>query len=274
MTPGQRQLAEKELLAQARDLQQEFAEFPINLGKICSKLELPIVRDPSLKPNTAFLQITGRQKFTEKILLPISNQQSKFERFCIAHEIAHALLWRNISFIPKDKSEYWILEEICNKFAGELLIPLNVVKSINMHEGLTASEFLWSSIVLSHSSKIHWTASAIRIAGIFEHIEFFRIIKIQNETVKIVVSTLKNKKEIGRHINPATNFGKTVFNAFSMQPQSFRKKSILMVKKKLIDSSLIPSFSCATEAAIIRGKYDVLLCFKRSPGISELHNNI
>lgn len=45
------------------------------------------------------------------------------ERFTVAHEVAHALLEPFPALQPRRRSEYWALEELCNDFAGRLLVP-------------------------------------------------------------------------------------------------------------------------------------------------------
>jgi IrrE N-terminal-like domain len=53
---------------------------------------------------------------------PTAARLSDRERFTVAHEIGHFLLFRNGVPPPQSRSEYWQLEELCNVFAGQLLI--------------------------------------------------------------------------------------------------------------------------------------------------------
>jgi IrrE N-terminal-like domain len=50
---------------------------------------------------------------------PISPQ----ERFTIAHELGHYMLMRDTPFTPQREADYWLGEELCNRFASRLLIP-------------------------------------------------------------------------------------------------------------------------------------------------------
>lgn len=50
---------------------------------------------------------------------PISRQ----ERFTIAHELGHYMLLHETAFRPRRDAEYWLGEELCNRFASRLLIP-------------------------------------------------------------------------------------------------------------------------------------------------------
>jgi hypothetical protein len=50
-----------------------------------------------------------------------------FERFTVAHELAHWLIERDIGFRPQSEREYWALEDICQGFAHALLLPQHLV---------------------------------------------------------------------------------------------------------------------------------------------------
>jgi hypothetical protein len=54
---------------------------------------------------------------------------SEFERFTIAHEVAHYLVEGRFGYRPRSQREYWQLEEICHEFAGALLVPRAAVLS-------------------------------------------------------------------------------------------------------------------------------------------------
>jgi IrrE N-terminal-like domain len=44
------------------------------------------------------------------------------ERFSIAHELAHWIVWRRFGFLPSSET-YWDHETLCNEFAAQLLVP-------------------------------------------------------------------------------------------------------------------------------------------------------
>jgi hypothetical protein len=50
---------------------------------------------------------------------PLSPQ----ERFTIAHELGHYILMRDTVFRPQRDADYWLGEQLCNRFASQLLIP-------------------------------------------------------------------------------------------------------------------------------------------------------
>jgi hypothetical protein len=45
------------------------------------------------------------------------------ERFTIAHELGHYILMRDTAFRPQRDADYWLGEQLCNRFASRLLIP-------------------------------------------------------------------------------------------------------------------------------------------------------
>jgi len=51
------------------------------------------------------------------------------DRFTIAHELAHILLYERGVPAPANKREYWDLEDACNRVSGALLVPSRVVPS-------------------------------------------------------------------------------------------------------------------------------------------------
>ena len=67
--------------------------------------------------------IVIRSKGTEHPLM------NGFNRFSIAHEIGHWIIWRRFGLLPQDKSEYWAHERLCNEFAAKLLLPTEALSS-------------------------------------------------------------------------------------------------------------------------------------------------
>ena len=113
--------AERSITAQARGLHGRSADSPVNLGRIGRKLGIRIetgrIGGPSGRcgllsrdDNSWWIRVDDRQSLRR-------------QRFGIAHEIAHALYIEFGLGRPNSKSEYWILEEACNRVAVEILVP-------------------------------------------------------------------------------------------------------------------------------------------------------
>jgi IrrE N-terminal-like domain len=62
----------------------------------------------------------------------------RHERFTVAHELAHALIIRELNYFPRRRAEYWACEDLCNEFASALLIPAHAIEAFG--EPATAAE--------------------------------------------------------------------------------------------------------------------------------------
>jgi len=55
---------------------------------------------------------------------------SAHERFTIAHELGHHVLMRDTTFRARREADYWLGEELCNRFASKLLIPRHALAGL------------------------------------------------------------------------------------------------------------------------------------------------
>lgn len=53
--------------------------------------------------------------------------RTNFNRFSLAHEIGHWVIWRRFGYIPGGDKEYWEHERLCNEFAANLLVPADTL---------------------------------------------------------------------------------------------------------------------------------------------------
>jgi hypothetical protein len=60
------------------------------------------------------------------------------ERFTVAHELGHYFLLKESNVRPRRDAEYWLYEELCNRFASTLLIPAKAFEDVR--EPATARE--------------------------------------------------------------------------------------------------------------------------------------
>jgi hypothetical protein len=95
---------------------------PVLVGKICTTLGVDVAKRESVPLHKAYLSVDPTRERPALILLPVK-QIGSFERFCIAHELAHYLLILGFSATPRDENEYWKHEELCDDFARHLLVP-------------------------------------------------------------------------------------------------------------------------------------------------------
>jgi hypothetical protein len=55
---------------------------------------------------------------------------SRGERFTVAHELGHLVAAREVDFTPRRRAEYWRLEQLCNEFAGRVLVPRHLWRDL------------------------------------------------------------------------------------------------------------------------------------------------
>jgi Zn-dependent peptidase ImmA (M78 family) len=89
------------------------------------------------------------------------------ERFSVAHEVGHWVVWRRFGIVPSCKPEYWKHEAICNEFAARLLIPPIFLEGflselINRHRVLP----IFLPRALAASAQVSWEVAARSITSL------------------------------------------------------------------------------------------------------------
>jgi hypothetical protein len=219
------------------------AAFPINLGRLCSELGVSLVYKEGISRFNAYVADSGRKWETAAVFLPPEGFGSNYERFCIAHEIAHLLLFRELDAKPQDGSEYWRFEELCDDFARKLLIPEGMVKShLGQRDPISA---LKVSFTLTRVSRVPWIHAARRISEFQPDVYFLRLAVAVAERIKILASTFPNHKERGRLIEEPTQFTSLIRSLPNHQPWE-----PIYVTSDLLGTSKVPSLTDALEGAI------------------------
>jgi hypothetical protein len=86
------------------------------------------------------------------------------DRFTVAHELGHLVLYRSGVAGPRTRSDYWRLEEVCNWFAGQLLISDFELEGVFLSgKATTAAELLLKTKQLSKTLFISFEACARRV---------------------------------------------------------------------------------------------------------------
>ncbi|MGZ8870137.1 MAG: ImmA/IrrE family metallo-endopeptidase [Pyrinomonadaceae bacterium] len=86
------------------------------------------------------------------------------ERFSIAHELAHWVIWRRFGSLPESDSEYWFHETLCNEFAAGLLVPHSALEQFlqtQNHQGIHPVYFPSRVVQLA---AVSWEVAARSIA--------------------------------------------------------------------------------------------------------------
>ncbi len=198
---------EARLLAAAEQLRNTMS-MPIPLGPICRELGVVSVRRSRIQSAPALL-VDAVSKPT--ILLNTSapgagtghEAFTSWERFAIAHELGHLVLYRAKGPIPAGPSEYWQVEALCDAFARRLLVSDSEVRTAGQSAGDTAMQRLQLSSKIAVKARIPWSAAAQRVGEIVGNCAFFRIERA-SESFKVVTSTLPKKRAVGQKIKPGS----------------------------------------------------------------------
>lgn len=101
-------------------------EWPVDMNKVLSRLGIQLYYTiDTNRRGKAYLQLG------DKPIIYLVQDQSKEpclgvqERFSIAHELAHWVLWCRLGILPSSTSDYWQQEKLCNEFAARILVSPN-----------------------------------------------------------------------------------------------------------------------------------------------------
>jgi hypothetical protein len=232
------------LMSFAQAFARENTRYPVNLGKLCADLGVRILHKDGIPRFKAYLADAGSNWENAVIFLPPEGSGSAYERVCIAHEIAHLLLFRELAASPSTESQHWQLEELCDDFARKLLVPDSAVEQhLSSREPIST---LRTAFALSQASKVPWILAALRISELQSDVFFLRLELIPNKRTKIVASTFPRQKERGRLIDEDTALVK-LLRSMNISQSAWEP---MYLDWKILCSSNVPSFSDALEAAV------------------------
>lgn len=132
-----------------------------------------------------------------EILIGDTSRGSNFERFCIAHEVAHLLIWREFKLSPATKSEYWRHEQLCDDFARRLLMPKAALKRHIERSKRGAVAHLDLVYAIERDCGVHWFQAARRLGDFVEGVHFLKLSPHKTNMLKVVASSFPNQKEMG-----------------------------------------------------------------------------
>ncbi|MHB8499512.1 MAG: ImmA/IrrE family metallo-endopeptidase [Candidatus Acidiferrales bacterium] len=98
------------------------------------------------------------------------------QRFTVAHELGHIALYDNGIKPPRQRREYWRIEELCNIFAGQLLIADRELEASFPRDRPTgARELLLRTKILATTLSVSFEAAARRVTAHVGQSAFVRI---------------------------------------------------------------------------------------------------
>lgn len=189
------------LASEAVRLTDGYARLPIPIGRVSYEQGMIIERKSNIGAFKAYMTLPKQPNDWAKVTLPsrqftASSQVSPYDRFCIAHELAHLLIFRKTSFIPSDKRMYWKHEAICDEFARTILLPARFIDHLMAYDRLSMID------ALCVSANVSWMVAAKRAAFQNHQLSFF-IVKESTSAKSILLiysSSLRNNKLRGSHL--------------------------------------------------------------------------
>lgn len=155
---------EQEVLELAKGFADQFpAPFPLRELVESLGLGYEEVRDNEVEHGA--LQREGETyKVVIRRRLALGSALSPRERFTLAHELGHYVVDSRYGFRPTTKSYYWQLEQVCDAFAGELLVPEKDLKvSLSAVRPFTPSRLLGSTISLANRTGVSFPVAGRRV---------------------------------------------------------------------------------------------------------------
>jgi Zn-dependent peptidase ImmA (M78 family) len=181
------------------------SDWPVNLHKVLSRLGIRLrfeEKDEAPLYSSSYLQLEDpptiiiyRQK-QEAVL-------SARERFSIAHEIAHWVIWRRFGSLPSSGTEYWWHETVCNEFAAGLLVPMATLQQFLEKRYSEHVNPAYFPEKVRKSAAVSWEVAAKSITALpSADSAYLRLVKLEKSgetsthlqsTFKVNCSTLTNK---------------------------------------------------------------------------------
>lgn len=192
--PNQIVSHQKRLVQVAEAIGREFDRLPVDILAICRSFGARVEQDGRIKEHGAFLTFKEGQLDKPLIVVRPGNASSGYARLCIAHELAHLILIRDFSIVPRGESQYWQYETICDEFAARLLVPKSYINELMLTRPSTGSALLMRSIDIEREALITWIHGARRLADIKSRTCFFRIQQVSDKLFKVMGSTLSNHR--------------------------------------------------------------------------------
>ncbi len=174
--------------------------YPINILSVCDNLNIKIVNDTESLNKATLVAIKN------KTIIKLSRDfyddiNSQFIRHILAHEIGHYILDHEFK-ATSIKSEYWIIEELCDFFSRSLLVPKRAIETKVASLSDDLYQYLHFSKYISKKFNVTWITSVTRLKDLFNEILFLNIKNMPNIGKYIVnKSLLTQNKYLNAHVD-------------------------------------------------------------------------
>ncbi|TWB07385.1 ImmA/IrrE family metallo-endopeptidase [Bradyrhizobium stylosanthis] len=215
----------------AARLTKRFSQLPIPVGRITNELGVQIERKNLEGRGSSYLMLPHFDGEAPRVLLSTKSRQgphngvTSADRFKVAHELGHYVVFSLFGITPRGESEYWKHEDICDGFARLLLTPERLCRE----SSLTGARGITDVDLLSKRARIPWMQAATRITELAQDRVFF-VLDVENSRLKVSKSSLANKREIKRILHSKTQFADLVLRTTERAPCEAKLRAADLVR--------------------------------------------
>lgn len=170
--------------------------WPVNLNGILSRLGIGLRCEEKKGRADAHLEL-GNPPTIVVYRQHSSALLSSKERFSIAHELAHWIVWRRFAFLPSAET-YWDHESLCNEFAAALLVPPRTLQLFLERQYRENVDPVYFPDKVRKSAAVSWEVAARSIAALHSadsaYLLLTRVLGSSEKpiTFRVKCTTLKN----------------------------------------------------------------------------------
>ncbi|PWV97555.1 uncharacterized protein DUF955 [Hoeflea marina] len=178
------------------------------LSEYCATNRISIKKGPEIPRLAAKLSRPREGKFRYSISLPMVPIRS-YERFCIAHELAHVAIEE--AQFPENLKHFnhWKIEELCDRFARNLLISDDYISTcLSKNYPKNTNDWLEFCDLLSRECRVPWMQAGIRITELNNNLAFLRFCWLDDNFERdlyIKSTSLKGRRGTNRTIIESSN---------------------------------------------------------------------
>lgn len=246
------------LLRCADDLNSRYpSRGAIDVKQILGKLSVPLVKrvDSDASKSYGELTLTPPDKYVVNLIRNSDEPKplTRWERFTVAHELAHLLLIKRFRWNPKVGSSYYECEQCCDAFAGRLLVPRSELGDLRADQ---ASDLLEYIARKRKKLFVSWEVFARELIPEYPGIAAFQVRRESLKTGKLLFHV-----EWGVSSLPAIKLGRQrrirrlqpLWKALQLQWSEFSKEQYSFLHEGLsLCAFLTPSFEVpSVDAALI-----------------------
>jgi hypothetical protein len=203
---------------------------PVSVREVCAYFGVPIRRSEATRKAALIHPETAPEILLPKspsTILPRSwptlpynlngNDSERcreaWDRYLVAHELGHLLLFRAGVGRPFGRGEYYLHEELCDSFARWLLLPEHLAQELtrplpcNWTQATEALEISFRVVAKMESRAfVPWILAAFRASDCSPSFGFLLLTQAESQ-YRVRITTLPNKRAIGTRIPLRSRLG-------------------------------------------------------------------